>query len=185
VDLGLPRQQPGDDPAEAQGLLAQLGADPLLTGRGGVALVEDEVDDLEHRRQPVGQLVTTGHREPHPLLRERALLADDALRDRRLGDEERPGDLVRAQPAQQPQGQRDPSLGRQHGVAGHEHEPQQVVADVVDRVDEVVLGAVLAELEVPAELGDLALEPRVAAELVDRAAAGDRHEPGAGVVGDA
>ena len=33
--------------------------------------------------------------------------------------------------AQQPQRQRDPRLGREHRMAGHEDQPQQVVAHVV------------------------------------------------------
>ena len=62
---------------------------------------------------------------------QRPLGADDALRDRRLGDEERARDLVGRQAAEQAQRERDARLGRQHRMAGGEHEPQQVVADVV------------------------------------------------------
>ena len=60
-----------------------------------------------------------------------ALGAHDALRDGRLRDQERARDLVGGQAAEQAQRQRDARLGRQHRVAGGEHQAQQVVADVV------------------------------------------------------
>ena len=49
----------------------------------------------------------------------------------RLRDEERAGDLVGRQAAEEPQRERHPRLGGQHRMAGGEHEPQQIVADVV------------------------------------------------------
>ena len=78
---------------------------------------------------------------------ERPLGADDALRDRRLGDEKRARDLVGRQAAEQPQRQRDARLGRQHRMARGEHQPQQVVADVVvERGVEIRRGCVLLAL---------------------------------------
>ena len=44
VHLGLLRRQLGQDAAEPERLLAQRRPDPVLAGRGRVALVEDEVD---------------------------------------------------------------------------------------------------------------------------------------------
>ena len=77
--------------------------------------------------------------ERHLRVGERPLRAHDALRDGRLGHEERARDLVGREPAEQAQRERDARLGRQHGVARGEDEPQQVVADVVvDRGLEVV-----------------------------------------------
>ena len=79
----------------------------------------------------VGELGAARHLERHARLGERPLGAHDALRDRRLGDEEGARDLVGRQAAEQAQRQRDARLGREHRVAGGEDEAQQVVADVV------------------------------------------------------
>ncbi len=59
------------------------------------------------------------------------------LLHRRLGDQERPGDLGRRQPAQRPQGERHPRRHRQGRVAAGEDQPQPLVGDVlgVDRRD--------------------------------------------------
>ena len=51
VHLGLVRHQPCQHPPEAQRFLAQLRPHPVVAGRRRVALVEDEVDDLEHRSE--------------------------------------------------------------------------------------------------------------------------------------
>ena len=57
VDLGLVRREGGQDAAEPQRLGAELGAEPVLAGGGRVALVEDEVDHLEHGAEPGGPVV--------------------------------------------------------------------------------------------------------------------------------
>ena len=64
------RQQPGglgvvghelrEQAAEADRLDAQLGAHQAVAGAGGVALVEDEVDDGEHAGQAIGHLGVAG-----------------------------------------------------------------------------------------------------------------------------
>ena len=119
-------------------------------------------------------------------LGERPLGAHDALRDRRLRDEERARDLVGGQAAEQAQRQRDARLGGEHRMAGGEHEAQEIVADVVvERGVEVRHGRLLLDLELVAELLVLALEQLVAAQAIDGAMLGGRHQPGAGVVRDA
>ena len=47
VDLGFVGGEFGEDAAEAEGVFAEGGTDQVVAGGGGVALVEDEVDDLE------------------------------------------------------------------------------------------------------------------------------------------
>ena len=85
VDLRLARHQPGEDAAEAQGVLAQLRAHPVVAGRRRVALVEDQVDDLEHGRQARARSsAPCGDLERNARVGERLLGPDDALRDRRL-----------------------------------------------------------------------------------------------------
>jgi hypothetical protein len=60
VHLGLGGKQLGEDPAEAERFRDQLRADPVVAGGGRVALVEDQIDDLEHRGETLGELVTAG-----------------------------------------------------------------------------------------------------------------------------
>jgi len=54
--LRPPRAGALRESAPGAGHLAQLGARPGVTPGGGIALVEDEVDDLEHRGQTRGEL---------------------------------------------------------------------------------------------------------------------------------
>ena len=51
-DLGLLRSERGQHAAQTEGLGAELGPQPVLARGGRVALVEDQVDDLEHGVQP-------------------------------------------------------------------------------------------------------------------------------------
>ncbi len=63
-----------------------------------------------------------------------------------------------------------------------EHQPQQVVADVViDGGDEVGLDLVAARVEFGAQLDVFLLDAFVAAEVVEGAVFGDLHQPRAGV----
>ena len=114
--------------------------------------------------------------------------AHDALRHGRFGDQEGARDLVGGETAEHAQGQGDPRLGGQHRVAGGEHQPQHVVADVlVDGLQHrVVLGVrvELAGLEVAADLLLFAAEPLVSPDQVDGAVFGGGHEPGPRVVRD-
>ena len=174
-----------EDPAEAQRLLAERGADPVLARGGGVALVEDEIDDLEHRREPGRQLLAARHLERHLGLGERPLGAHDPLRQRRLRHEEGAGDLLGGEPAEQAKGERDPRLGREHRMAGDEDEAEEVVADVIvdarrrDRARE----ASCCDFQLVAELPFLAFVHRATAQLIDRAVLRGGHQPGARLVG--
>ena len=186
VHLRLLRRELGQDAAEAQRVLAERRPHPVVAGGRRVALVEDEVDDLEHRRQPRGELVAARHLERDLRLGQRPLGADDALGDGRLRDEERARDLLGRQAAEQAERERDARLGGEHRMAGGEHEAQQVVADVVvERGVEIRHGHLLLRLELVAELLVLALEQLAPAQQVDRAMLGGGHEPGARVVRDA
>ena len=129
---GSLRRQLGQDAPEPQRVLAERGPHPVVARRGGVALVEDEVDDLQHRRQPRAP----ARRRAAP---RRGRCASASVRLARtmrwamvgFRDQEGARDLVRGQAAQQAQRERHPRLGREHRMAGDEHEAQQVVADVV------------------------------------------------------
>ena len=97
--------------------------------RGGVALVEDEVDDGEHAGEAVGQLVVGRHAVGDAGVGDLALGAHEALGHRRLGDEERARDLGRRQAAERAQGQRHARLDGERRVAAGEDQAQPVVGD--------------------------------------------------------
>ncbi len=112
MDLGLVGRQPREDAADAERLIAELGAHPVFAGGGRVALVEDEVEHLEHRAEPGLAFVAARHLERHMRIGQRLLGAHDALLDRRLGHEIGPRDLGRGEAADEPQRQGAARLGR-------------------------------------------------------------------------
>lgn len=150
----------------------------MLARGGRVALVEEEVDDGEHRSQPGRQLVGTGRVEAHPRFGQRAFGPDDALGHGRRGDEESARDLVGCETGQHLEGQRGLRLGSERRMARNEHQPQYVVVDRLGQLDLAGLGQPAAE-----EL-DLAGQRDVPAGLVDRPPFGDGRQPGARTVGD-
>ena len=111
--------------------MAQGRAHPVVAGSRRVALVEDEIDDLEDGGQPGGPRLAVRRLERNAGAGQRLLGADDALGDGRLRHQVGAGDLGRGQAAEQAQRQRDPGLHGQHRVAGREDQPQQVVVDVI------------------------------------------------------
>ncbi len=131
VDLGLGRDELCQHAAEAERVLAERGAHPVLAGGRGVAFVEDEVDDLEDGGEARGELGPAGHFEGDARLGERALGADDALGDGRLRDEEGARDLGGGEAAEQAQRERDARLGREDRVAGGKHEAEEIVAHLL------------------------------------------------------
>jgi hypothetical protein len=118
---------------------------------------------------------------------EGALGADHPLGDGGLRHEERPGDLRGGQPAEQPEGERDPGLAGEHRVAGGEDQPEQVVPDHVVQRLHPRRGPVrlVGPDQVAAQLRGLALQPLGAPEEVDRPVLGGGHQPGGRPVGDA
>ena len=189
MDLGFLRDELGEHPSQTQRVFTECRPHPVTASRCRVALVEDQVDDTEHRREALGALLSTGDLERHALVGECALGADDALGDGGLGDEERTRDLFGCEAAEQPERERHPRLDGQHGMARREDEAKKVVADVVcpliDGRLEIRHRRVLLRLELVTELLVLAIEPLVAAPEIDRPVLGGRHQPGAGVAGNA
>ncbi len=102
--------------------------------------------------------------------------ADEPLGHGRLGDEEGARDLLRLEPAQRPERQRDLGIELERRVAAGEDELEPLVRD--RRLVHVVLHG-FRHVE-QARLGD---ERAVAADAVDRAVACRRHQPGARVGG--
>ncbi len=95
VDFAVAGHQRGEDSPEAQRVLAERRAHPVLAGGGRVALVEDEVDHLEHRGQAVDELVAARDLERHARHGQGALGPHDALRDGPLANQKRACNLRR------------------------------------------------------------------------------------------
>ena len=125
VRLGLVRHQPGQRSPEPE----RLGREVATGGRGRIALVEDQVDDREHGRQSVRQQVGGRHAEGDSGGLDLPLGPDEALRHRRLADQERAGDLRGCQSPERPQRQRDLRIGRECGMAAGEEELQPLVRE--------------------------------------------------------
>jgi hypothetical protein len=126
--------------------------------------------------------MTSRNLERDLLLGQRPLGPDDPLGDRGLRGQERPGDLVGRQAADQAQRERRAGLGLQHGMAGDEDEPQQVVADVV--IDVRLLERLRVRFHVAPYFLEFLLVPGAAPDQVDGPVLGRRHQPGAGPVRD-
>jgi hypothetical protein len=180
--FGILGHQPRQRAAQPLRLQAQARPDEVVARRGGIAFVEDEVDDLQHRGEPRRAFGAARHLEAESGLSDRPLRADDALGDRRLARQESAGDLVRRQAADDAQRERRAGVGRKHGVAGREDEAQQLVAEIVvhGRFDR--LGrAVEPVAQLPRDLLMLALAHLVAADRIDGAAFGGCRQPSAGI----
>ena len=122
--LGLVGHEDGEELAEADGLVEEL-----VARRRPVPLVEDEVDDRVNGLEPVGQEVVGRHTDRDTGLPDLLLRADEALRHRRLGDEERTRDLVRRQAAEHAQREGDLGLDRERRVAAGEDQGEALVGD--------------------------------------------------------
>ena len=127
-DLTVVGQQLPHGAGESDGFAGELRA--LEFGPGGrrVALVEDQVQHVQHDTQPLGAfgLGRQGERDITGL--DRLLGPADALRHRRLRHQEGGGDLCGRETADRSQGERELRRRRQRGMAAQEEERQRVVA---------------------------------------------------------
>jgi len=126
-DLAVAGQQPADDPGKPDRLGRQVRAEQPGPGGGGVPFGEDQVEDVQDHREPLLPLGLVRHPEWHPAVRDLHLGASDPPAHRRLGDQERAGDLGCGQAADRAEGQRDLRGGRQRGVAAQEQQDERVV----------------------------------------------------------
>jgi hypothetical protein len=129
VDLGFVGSEFGEDAAKAKGFFAESGAGPVVAGGGGVALVEDEVDNLKDRGEAAFELFAAREFEGDFGFGEGALGANDALSDSRLREEDRAGDLVGGEAAEETEGEGNTGFGGEDGVAGDEDEAEEIVGD--------------------------------------------------------
>jgi hypothetical protein len=144
----------------------------VARGRG-IPLGEHEVDDGHHRLEPLGQLI--GRWDAVRNARERDLLlrAHEALRHRGHRDEERARDLLRGEPREGAQRQRDLRLDAERRVAAREDEAEEVVAY---GIVVALVGRADGRL-VERDDGELAIEARPAADPIDRLVARGAKDP--------
>ena len=127
---------------EPQRLVAQRRPHPVVAGGRRVALVEHQLDRPRAPRRAARRARRRAGPRTAPALLASVRLAR-TIRCATVGSGTRNARAISVggQPAEQPQGQRDPRLGRQHGMARDEHQPQHVVADVVVQLPPRLTGA--------------------------------------------
>ena len=153
---------------EPDRLLAEIGA-----RRRPVALVEDQVQDREHRAEALRQQVIGRDAERNPRGADLPLGAHEALGHRRLRDEEGARDLLGAEPTQRAESQRHLRLGRERRMAAREDQAQPLVGNGVCLLR-------LRGLEGREQLG-LARERPLPPDPVDRPVSCRRQQPCPGV----
>ena len=183
---GVVRLEPVEEAGQPDGLVDESLAHQVVARRGGVALVEHEVDGGQDPGPPVGQLVVRRHPVGDPGGRDLLAGAHEPLGHRRFGDQQRPGDLGDGEPAQGAEGERHLGLERQARVAAGEHQAQQVVVHDRGRDVVVLLGPVGLQVVQPCVCHRshlLRASGDLAAQQVHRPAAGGQAQPRDGVVG--
>ena len=171
VRLGLVGHQRREREGEPDRLVGEVVA-------AAVALVVDQVEDREHRREPLGQQLGRGHPERDPREPDLALGPHQPLGHRGLLDQEGLRDLGRREPAERPQRERDLRVERERRMAAREDELEALVGK-----GSVVHGFVGGGGRV--EQAGLRVEHALAPDAVERTVAPDRDQPGSGTRRDA
>jgi hypothetical protein len=107
----LAREQFGQQAGQAAGLGREITPGHRLAGSGQVALVEDQVDDVQDGPQPVAHVRVAGA-ENDTMLFQYPFRPDDALRYCRGRQVEAAGDLFGGEPGHQPQRESNLRVGR-------------------------------------------------------------------------
>ena len=184
VDFGLVGGELGEDAAETEGVFAEGGADEVVAGAGGVALVEDEVDDLQDGEEAGGQFGAAGDFEGDLFFGEGAPGADDALGDGGFGGEEGAGDLSGGEAAEETEGEGGAGSVERMGWQEIKTRRRRSSPMGSSRVGVEVGHGLLEGGEVAGEVLVFALGDGVAAEEIDGAAFGGGGEPCGGVFGN-
>ena len=152
-------------------------------GARGVALVEDQVEHVQHDAQPLGALAARAAcSKPPPAALMLLLGPADALGHRRLGHEEGAGDLGRGQAADGAQGERELRRRRERRVAAEEEQGQRVVRARAAARRRAPARTASSAGTCAAAVSSRRRRACVAAQLVGQPARGDRDEPAARVL---
>ena len=164
-------QQIDEQAAEADRLAGQIATRHGGSRRRGVALVEHQIDDAQHRVEALGQFLPRRHLIGNLRVANLRFRAHDPLRERRSRCEEGVRDLFGAQPADFAQGQCDLRVGGQRGMAAGENQTKAIVWDFTCIDGDVGRRAGLVQR----------IEPLLPPQAVDRLEPAGRHEPRSGV----
>ena len=148
---------------------------------------ENEVYHAQDRPEPVGKFSGAGDPDGDTSGRDLALRPGQAGRHGGLGDQHRPGDVRRRQPAYQPQRQPQLRFGRERRVTAHEDQAQPFVwYDVLHLVGHpfVHLHLVRCGVRRLDQQRQLRAQRRLPAHDVDGSPFGRGGEPGGRVLGD-
>ena len=132
---------------------------------------------MEHAVEPFRQVGPLRHLVGDPRVADLGLGPHDPLRQRGRRPQECPGDLLGGEAADLAQGERDPGVRRQGGMAAGEDQAKPVVLDPVGVADR---GVLRVSFQPQGQLGDRLVEPCAAAEGVDGLEPAGGDEPGAG-----
>ncbi len=127
IGRGFRQQSP-----QPQRFQAQAGPHQIVTGGRRVPLVEKQIDDFEHGRQPPTQFGSGRQPVRGSGLGECSLGAGDPARDLRLAGQEGAGDLGGAETGDDAQGERRTCFPIEDRMARDEHQAQYVVAALGD-----------------------------------------------------
>src|SRR5713101_9661862 len=175
MDFGLCRCQFGQDTSETQRILAESRPQPVIASRRRVALVENEIDDLEHRRQTFGQLRPARNFEGNVFFSESPFGTDNTLSDSRFRNEKCPSDFLSRQASEQAKRERNASLGREHRMARDKNKAEKIVADFIIQTRREIRHRHLPDRDLAAKFLVLALEQLVATKTVDSPILGGGH----------
>src|SRR3954468_21675934 len=167
------RQQIDEQAPEPDRLARQVVPRHDRPRRGGIALVEHQIDHAQHGVEPRRQFVPRRHLVRNPRIANLRLGADDALRQRRCRREERLRDLLGPQAADLAQRQRHLRIRGERRMTAGEDQPQPIVLDGlivgprIGRDGDLRGGAGFIEW----------VEARLPAKAVNRLEPSRRHEP--------
>ena len=178
MHLGLPGQQLRQHASKAERVLTERCPHPLVARGCGVSLVEDQVDHGQHGFEPLSQLVAARRLEGNMSLGQCLLGSKDALAQRLLRHQERPGNLGRGEAAGQAQGQRNAPLDGQHRMAGGKDQAEDIIInDLVQRVIHGFTQPLLLEFQLSRNLSMLEFQHPATAQSVDGAPLCRCHQP--------
>ena len=125
--FGFLRKEEKQQAGQPDRLGAEIGPEQAGALGRRVPLVEDQVENHLHGGEALGKRGAGGNLVRNPCLLDLPLGADQALRQRRFGDEERSRDLSGLEPSDSAQRQGDPALDRKRRVAAGEDQAEAVV----------------------------------------------------------
>ncbi len=116
-----------DDSRQADRLMRQIASAQMGSCAARVALIENEVEDVQNCAQAMRTLLGSRQLEWNAGVLDALLGPADPLGHRRFGHHKRVGDFRGSQPAHRPQGQRNRRSRSQGRMAAHEEKDQRVV----------------------------------------------------------